>query len=114
MSKPDSSAKFFLDEALNRLIDKGIVTNSKGRLSFTKDWTDFLTRSLSYGMDKHRLKEQVVRSLQDFYHIKGYEGDIRFDLSWIKQIFLAQFSTLDNEQRRLIKEFIEGIELLDA
>jgi hypothetical protein len=114
MDQSNSSVRFFLDEALGRLIDKGVVVDSDGQLSFTEDWTDFLTKSLSYGKGKQHIKEQLVKSLQDFYRTKGYEGETRFDLSWVKQIFLSQFSTLDEEQRNLIKEFIEAVELLDV
>jgi len=107
-------AEAFLDEALERLIKYGVVTNVEGRLRFTDEWIGYLTSRLNHTMNREEIKNRIVKCLIEFYEKKGYKGEVRFDLAWIKQIFEVQFSGLEGEERSLIAEFIEGVGLLES
>lgn len=107
-------AEAFLDEALARLIKHGVVVSEGGKLRFTEEWIDYLTSRLNYTMNREELKRRIVSSLIEFYAKKGYSGEVRFDLAWVKQIFTAQLSALDREELSLIGEFVEAVKLLDA
>ncbi|MEM0271261.1 MAG: hypothetical protein QW514_01775 [Thermoprotei archaeon] len=107
-------AEAFLDEALNRLITYGVVAVEGNALRFTDEWVGYLTRRLSYTMRREEVKNRIVECLGEFYKKKGYHGELRFDLAWIKQIFTVQFKGMGEEQRSLLREFIEGVGLLDV
>jgi len=107
------AANAFLEEALARLIEKGVVEQKGDKLSFTEEWATFLASRISYTQKREQIK-QKVEALRDFYKLKGYVGETRFDLAWVKQIFIAQFELLEDEQRALINEFIEGVKLIDT
>jgi len=106
-------AQAFIDEALARLIKNNLVVKRDDRLSFSEEWIDFLLTKVSYTMDSRTIKERIRQALNDFYVKKGYSGDLRFDLVWIKQIFLAQFAGLSHEEREMIKNFIEAVSSMD-
>ncbi len=105
-------AETFLDEALSRLISKGVVAREGVGLRFTDEWVGHLTRRLNHTMSRVEIKQRIVEALTEYYDKKGYAGDIRFDLLWVKQIFVEQLKTLDGEQRSLLSEFIEAVKLL--
>jgi len=107
-------AEAFLDEALNRLITYGVVVTEGGGLRFTDEWVSYLTHKLNYTMGREEIKNRIIESLTDFYGKKGYHGELRFDLAWVKQIFITQLKGMDEAQRSLLKEFIEGVNLLDV
>jgi len=107
-------AEAFLDEALNRLITYGVVVTEGGGLRFTDEWVSYLTHKLNYTMSREEIKNRIIESLTDFYGKKGYHGELRFDLAWVKQIFITQFKEVNEDQRSLLKEFMEGVNLLDA
>lgn len=107
-------AEAFLDEALARLISHGVIENVGGKLRFTEEWVGYLTSRLSYNMSRDEIKNRIVGCLIEFYEKKGYRGEVRFDLAWLKQIFTAQIAELDREELALIGEFVEAVKLLDA
>lgn len=107
-------AEAFLDEALARLIKYGVVASVDGKLRFTDEWIEYLTSRLNYTMGREELKNRIVGSLIEFYGKKGYRGEVRFDLAWVKQIFMAQLGGLGEDELSLIAEFAEAVKLLDS
>lgn len=106
-------AQAFIDEALARLIENNLVVRNEGRLSFSEEWIDFLLTNVSYTMDSETIKKKIRESLKEFYIKKGYSGDLRFDLAWIKQIFLAQFADLSQEEKEIIQNFVDAVNTLE-
>jgi hypothetical protein len=108
------AANAFLEEALARLIEKGVVEQKGDKLSFTQEWATFLATRVSYSQKREQIKQKIIEALSEFYRQKGYDGETRFDLAWVKQIFVAQFALLTKEERELINEFIKGVNLIDV
>ncbi len=105
------AADYFLDEALARLIKYGVVVEEDKSLRFSDEWAERLAKSVSYGMGAEQVKLAITDALRQYYREKGYDGELRFDLIWVKNLLLKQID--GEESKDLLVSFANGVRLLD-